>query len=150
MKHTFLAALFVLPCLALPALPALAEGAAPPTPRAAHAKVTWQQKFAQANTTHDGHLTAEQAKTGYASLFKHFIDIDTGKRGFVTLEDVKAWHKQQRAQHHPAPDNRLRPHHALHHVTGAPPALKTSTDSVVPNATATVGPDAPRVGDVPG
>ena len=79
MKRTLLAALFVLPCLALPAL---AEDAGPATPaKSTHTRVTWQQHFAQANSAHDGHLTLEQAKSGYPSLFRHFAEIDAGGEG---------------------------------------------------------------------
>ena len=145
MKHALLAALFVLPCLTLPVL----AGDGPP-PKAGHVKMTWQQHFAQANSTHDGHLTAEQAKTGYAALSKHFAEIDTGNKGFVTVDEVTTWHKEQRALHHPATPNPLKPHHALHHPTGGHPAVKVSTDQIVPNTTNSVGPDAPLPGRTPG
>ena len=145
MKYTLLAALFVLPFLALPAL--AADG--PPKPHHAHVRVTWQQKFAQANATHDGHLTSEQAQAGDKTLFKHFAEIDTGKRGFVTLEDVKAWHKQRRAARHTATPNPLRPHHAFLR-TNTPPAVRASTAGVVPNTSTTVGPVATHRGDAPG
>ena len=75
MKTAMLASLFVLSC---GALPALAEDA-PKKP--AHPKITWEQHFATANTAHDGHLTIEQARTGYQSLFKHFAEIDVGGNG---------------------------------------------------------------------
>ncbi len=148
MKRTLLAALFVLPCLALPAL---AEDAGPATPaKSTHTRVTWQQHFAQANSAHDGHLTLEQAKSGYPSLFRHFAEIDAGGKGFVTVEDVKAWHKQQRAMHQPAPENKLRPRHTFQPTTGAHPAVKASSSTTVPGRTVTVGPDAVRPGDAPG
>jgi len=71
--------------------PAVAQ--AKPKPR----RMTWQQRFAQANTTRDGHLTLGQAEAGYRTIARHFTEIDTGKKGYVTVEDVNNWHKQQRA-----------------------------------------------------
>ena len=128
-------------------MPALAEDAKPkPSPP----RLTWEQHFANANTAHDGHLTSEQAKAGYPSLFKHFADIDSGGKGFVTTEDVKAWHKAQRVRHQPEQENKLRPRHTFQPTTGAHPAIKASSQRVVPRGTATVGPDAPRADGVSG
>jgi hypothetical protein len=91
------------------------------TPAApAHHRMSWQERFAGANTTHDGHLTLEQAKAGYATVARHFSEIDAGKKGYVTQDDITAWHKQQRSARHHAPgsaDNRLRPRPALHRTT---------------------------------
>ena len=58
-------------------------------------RLTWEQRFAQANTTNDGHLTLEQAKAGYATVARHFQDIDLDSKGYVTKDDVRAWHKVQ-------------------------------------------------------
>ena len=139
MKRTLFAALLVAPCLALPAM---AEGMKPAKP-AAPARVTWEQHFAKANTTHDGHLTLEQAKAGYPSLVKHFTDIDVGGKGFITEDDMRAWHALQRAQHPPAGDNKLRPRHAFQPKPMGHPPVKASTIGTVPKGTHTVGPDAP-------
>ena len=144
MKTAMLASLFVLSC---GALPALAEDA-PKKP--AHPKITWEQHFATANTAHDGHLTIEQARTGYQSLFKHFAEIDVGGKGFVTVDDVKNWHKQQRAQHQPAPDNKLRPRNAFQPSTGAFPAIRASSPATIPGTPRVYGPEAPPPRDVPG
>ena len=154
MKRTLLAALFVLPCVALPALADDAK------PKSDHTRVTWEQHFANANATHDGHLTSEQAKVGYPSLFKHFAEIDAGNKGYVTKEQVKAWHQLQRAQRQPEPENKLRPQHSFQPTTGAHPAVKASSQGVVPQATTprgtvprgtvTVGPDAPPAAGTPG
>lgn len=144
MKRTLLATLFALPCLALPALAQDAK----PKPTQPH--LTWEQHFANANTAHDGRLTSEQAKTGYPNLFKHFKDIDPSGKGFVTKDDVKAWHKTQRTLHQPEPENKLRPRHTFQATTGAHPAVKASSQGAVPRGTATVGPDAPRTDGRPG
>ncbi|MBV9250364.1 MAG: hypothetical protein JO227_14105 [Acetobacteraceae bacterium] len=66
----------------------------------AHHRQTWEEHFTQANISHDGHLTLEQAKSGYASIARHFTEIDADKKGFVTEEDIRNWHKQRRALHH--------------------------------------------------
>ena len=66
----------------------------------------WERQFARANTTHDGHLTLEQAIRGYITIARHFKAIDTHHKGYVTLQDVRAWHAEQRAVRH-----RRRGHH---------------------------------------
>lgn len=78
------------------ALPAYAQS--PP----AHAHLTMAQRFEQANVTHDGHLTLDQAKSGYKSVARHFAAIDQDKTGYVTEDDIHAYYKAQRALHHQA------------------------------------------------
>ena len=85
------------PVTAAPAATAGSSVSRAATP-ARKARVTWEQRFAQANTTHDGHLTLEQAKAGYASVARHFADIDVAKKGFVTEDDVRTWHKAHHAK----------------------------------------------------
>jgi len=92
------------------ALPARAETAAP---KPAHPHQTAQQRFEQANVTHDGHLTLEQAKSGYKSIAGHFDAIDKDKKGYVTEDDIRAYNKTQRAMHHPAAST---PHPAASHA----------------------------------
>ena len=153
MKRTLFAALIALPSLALPALAEPAPPTAHTTPAATphtHTSVTWQQHFARANMAHDGHLTLAEARAGYTTLSKHFAEIDATGKGFVTVDEVNAWHKQQRTQHQTAPANKLRPRAAVHHPTNAHPAVKASTHGVVPGATTTEGPGAPRAGNAPG
>jgi hypothetical protein len=65
-----------------------------------HARQSMTQQFEQANTTHDGHLTLEQAKAGYKSVARHFAAIDVDKKGYVTEEDIHAYNKTQRTLHH--------------------------------------------------
>jgi hypothetical protein len=79
------------------ALPAFAQTtAAKPT----HTRLTMPQHFEQANITHDGHLTLDQAKTGYKSVARHFAVIDQDKKGYITEDDIRAYNKAQRALHH--------------------------------------------------
>ena len=62
--------------------------------------LTMQQRFQQANITHDGRLTLDQAKTGYKSIARHFAAIDQDKKGYITEDDIRAYYKTQRALHH--------------------------------------------------
>jgi opacity protein-like surface antigen len=79
-----------------------AQAAQPP-----HSHLTMAQRFEQANVTHDGHLTLEQAKTGYKSVARHFSAIDQDKKGYVTEDDIRAYYKTQRALHRQSsPDHR--------------------------------------------
>jgi hypothetical protein len=98
----------ILPSLlavALIALPAFAQtAAAKPT----HPHLTLEQRFEQANVTHDGHLTLDQAKTGYKAVARHFDAIDQDKKGYVTEEDIHSFYKTQRALHHQSASS----HHA--------------------------------------
>ncbi len=82
-------------------LPALLAMQAP-----AHAAqhMTLHQRFEQANTTHDGHLTEEQAKLGMKSVARHFDVIDKDHKGYVTEEDIHAYYKAVRAAHHHTAD----------------------------------------------
>jgi Ca2+-binding EF-hand superfamily protein len=66
----------------------------------ARTHLTMEQRFEKANVTHDGHLTMDQAKTGYKSVAKHFSAIDKDKKGYVTEDDIHAYYKAQRALHH--------------------------------------------------
>jgi hypothetical protein len=129
------------------AVPALAETTAPPA--AQHqARRTAEQHFADANTSHDGKLTLEQAMSGYKTIAKSFAQIDANHHGYVTLDDIKAWKEAKKAARHAAKQAAagqnggiLRPSPAVQHGDG-PRAMGTSTDMVVPSQ--------PRVGvDLP-
>ncbi len=90
----------LLPLLALSLLttPVLAQGSN--NTRSTRMHLTMEQRFEQANTTHDGHLTQDQAKAGYHSVARHFAAIDQDKKGYVTEDDIRAYYKAQRALHH--------------------------------------------------
>lgn len=88
--------LLALPLLVLPAYAATT----PATKAATRTHLTMEQRFSQANDTHDGHLTEEQAKAGYHSIARHFAAIDKDKKGYVTLDDIRAYNKLQRTLHH--------------------------------------------------
>lgn len=139
--------------LPLCAAPALAQTAAPPSTTitqaaqsaaanptssdkgpTAHRRGGWEQRFAAANTSHDGHLTLEQAKSGYITVARHFDAIDVGRKGYVTTDDLRAWHKTQREARHgnARRSDHLQPRPAMHRTmievpaipSGPPPAPK--------------------------
>lgn len=99
-------------------------------------KAGWEEKFAEANTTKDGHLTLEQAQSGYPDIVKHFSEIDTDNKGYVTLDDMHAWHKAQATARHlghtkPAEDP-LRPRPAYQRASADPMTVNTGTTQIVP------------------
>jgi hypothetical protein len=80
-----------------------------------HARQTWEQRFSQANLAHDGHLTLEEAQSGYSLVAKHFDDIDIDHKGYVTTNDVRAWRIMRKAGRrlpHP-PENKVRAQRAF-------------------------------------
>jgi hypothetical protein len=82
------------PAAPAPAAPALT--ARPITPQTHH-RMTMAQRFDAANTSHDGHLTLVQAKSANMSVVvKNYDQIDTSKKGYVTLDDI---HSYYRARH---------------------------------------------------
>ncbi len=57
-----------------------------------------REKFEAANTTHDGRLTIEQARAGgMRGVVRNFAGIDADHKGYVTLQDIQAWHRAQHA-----------------------------------------------------
>jgi hypothetical protein len=58
---------------------------------------TLQERFDAANTTHDGHLTLEQARSKMPSVARDFAAIDTDHKGYVTIDQIKAHSRAARA-----------------------------------------------------
>jgi len=58
-----------------------------------------QARFSNANTTHDGKLTREQAAAGMPMVAKHFDEIDAQKAGFITLPQIEAFMQERAAAH---------------------------------------------------
>lgn len=58
-----------------------------------------QNRFANANTTHDGKLTRDQAAAGMPMVAKHFDEIDTQKAGYITLPQIEAFAQERGAAH---------------------------------------------------
>ena len=105
---------FLLPLLAVCALAlpvqAQSSSAGSSTAKATtHTHLSSQQRFTNANTTHDGHLTLDQAKAGYPAIVSHFDAIDKDKRGYITEADIRAYHKTQRTLHHQASSTAPKP-----------------------------------------
>jgi hypothetical protein len=88
-------------CLALLSTHAFAQTATQPmgaSPRVERGMQMLQTRFAQANVTHDGKLTRDQASTGMPMVAKHFDEIDTQKNGYVTLPQIEAFMRSHAAQ----------------------------------------------------
>ncbi|HKM62584.1 MAG TPA: EF-hand domain-containing protein [Acidisphaera sp.] len=98
---------------------ALAQQAAapplvPPTPAsttdgpARH--MTVRERFALANTTHDGKLTLDQAKAGFPAMARLFDVIDRDRHGYITMDDIKAYYDAKRARQAAAQPTTETPH----------------------------------------
>ncbi len=54
-----------------------------------------QQRFQSANITHDGKLTLSQARDGNMTVVaRHFDEIDTAHKGYITMDDVRAYRRR--------------------------------------------------------
>ncbi|AGW95247.1 hypothetical protein N234_34880 [Ralstonia pickettii DTP0602] len=61
------------------------------SPRVERAMQQLQGRFSDANTTHDGKLTREQAAAGMPMVAKHFDQIDAQRNGYVTMPQIEAF-----------------------------------------------------------
>ena len=76
---------------------------APAAERPRRQRLTMQERFDAANTSHDGKLTLDQAKAAnYTRVVSNFDAIDAKKNGYVTMEDIRAYNRAQRAAHRAA------------------------------------------------
>lgn len=129
---------WILLLLAACVQPALAD-----KPVAKHPRMTWEQRFQDANKTHDGRLTLDEAKAGYKIIAKHFQEIDTSGKGFVTENDIRAWHAMAKERRHSdkQPDP-LRPRNAFdQHIPGTdvrPPVVPGANQASAPARPQTV------------
>lgn len=89
------------PATAAPQTPApSASTPAAPTKKYAGHRQTLQQRFEAANTAHDGHLTKDEATAAkWSYVTKHFAAMDTGNKGYVTVEEIHAYARAQHASH---------------------------------------------------
>ena len=72
----------------------------PPARRATphRTRQTMQQRFDAANTTRDGKLTLEQARAAnMKGVVEHYDAIDASKKGYVTMDDIRAYGRARRA-----------------------------------------------------
>jgi hypothetical protein len=67
--------------------------------RMEHMAQQLQTRFANANTTHDGKLTKQQAEAGMPMVARHFDEIDTQKAGYITLPQIAAFMQERGAAH---------------------------------------------------
>lgn len=90
-----------------PATPAPATSSAASSAKKFHKHTqSLQERFDAANTTHDGRLTKDQAaaaKWGYVT--SHFSAIDKDHRGYVSVDDIRAYAKARHSTHK-APTNK--------------------------------------------
>jgi hypothetical protein len=70
-----------------------------PAPGAQHAQAQrFIERFQAANTSGDGRLTLAQAQAGHLPMIvRNFDAIDVQHKGYVTLEDIRAYRQQMRA-----------------------------------------------------
>ena len=101
-----LAALTLTPAMAQtapPYTPAPAPGvstppATPPANGRPQQRRRMRERFEAANTTRDGKLTLDQAKAAnMVRIVRNFDAIDSQRRGYVTMEDIRTYSRAQRA-----------------------------------------------------
>ncbi len=64
-------------------------------------RMKFGDRFRAANTTNDGRLTQDQARAGgLKGIARHFDQIDTDHKGYVTLQDIVTWRRSLRQMHH--------------------------------------------------
>ncbi len=59
---------------------------------------TMPARFDAANTPHDGHLTLAQAQSGMPMVARNFAAIDTQNKGYVTMDEIRAYNRARRAE----------------------------------------------------
>jgi Ca2+-binding EF-hand superfamily protein len=91
---TFARTVLVALALASASAAGLAQDAA--TPAQQNMRQQFMKRFNAADTNGDGKLTRDEAKAGMPFVYKHFDDMDTAKKGFVTVEDIAAYGAQRR------------------------------------------------------
>ena len=71
-------------------------GQAPPPGQGG--RMSPRDRFAAANVTRDGRLTREQAgQARWMPIARHFDEIDTDHKGYVTMQDIREWSRARRA-----------------------------------------------------
>jgi hypothetical protein len=58
-----------------------------------------QQRFNSANISHDGKLTLAQARNANMNaVARHFDEIDTAHKGYITMDDVRSYRRKVMAR----------------------------------------------------
>jgi hypothetical protein len=87
------------------AVPTDANAPGASTQRARPRRQPLADRFAEVNTTHDGHLTRDQASAArWYYVTNNFDGIDKDRHGFVTVDDIRAYAAAKRAARKPATD----------------------------------------------
>jgi hypothetical protein len=100
-----LSSLFAAPA-SPPPLPPAATAAAPSSgtavtgrPSGTRTRQSLADRFENANTAKDGHLTKEQAATArWTYVTRNFDAIDKDHRGFITADDIRGYARERRAE----------------------------------------------------
>jgi hypothetical protein len=79
-----------------------------PAKKTATHRMTLQQQFDNVNTTHDGHVSKDQAVAGkWSYVSRNFDAMDKDHKGYVTMDDIhvyaKAHHAMKKPPATPAP-----------------------------------------------
>ncbi len=56
-----------------------------------------QKRFVAADANKDGKLTRDEAKAGMPFVYKHFDEIDTGKKGALSMQDIAVFFREKAA-----------------------------------------------------
>ena len=56
-----------------------------------------QKRFAAADKNGDGRLTKDEAQAGMPYVYKHFDEIDKNRQGTISLAEIAAYAREQRA-----------------------------------------------------
>jgi hypothetical protein len=81
----------ILAVMMVPITATASAQAAGGSPQAQRMLKMLDQKFADADTDHDGKLTLAEAEAGMPRVAAHFKDIDSAGLGYVTRDQVKAY-----------------------------------------------------------
>lgn len=88
--------------LALLVFPVSAQTPAPVAPavtRPQAPRVPLPERFAEANTAKDGHLTKSEARAStWYYVNRNFDAMDTDRKGFVRVEDIRGFARLMREQ----------------------------------------------------
>jgi Ca2+-binding EF-hand superfamily protein len=63
-------------------------------------------RFHKADVNGDGQLTRDEAQKGMPMVYRHFAEIDTSNKGYVTLAEIASYleaHPQAARPHNSAP-----------------------------------------------
>jgi hypothetical protein len=81
-----------------PAAPSPTAAAPAQAARPAYRRQTLLQRFDDANTPKDGHLTQDQASAArWTYVTRNFDAMDKAHKGFITVDDIRAFARERRA-----------------------------------------------------